>query len=45
MKHGIEVGAGVIDQDYEGELKVVLFNHGDKDFHVNEGDRIAQIVI
>ena len=45
VKHGIEVGAGVIDQDYEGELKVVLCNHGDEDFHINKGDRIAQIVI
>jgi len=45
VKHGIQVGAGVIDPDYTGEVKVVLFNHGDKDFEVEKGDRIAQLVL
>jgi dUTP pyrophosphatase len=45
VKHGIHVGAGVIDPDYTGEVKVVLFNHGDKDFEVEKGDRIAQLVL
>jgi dUTP pyrophosphatase len=45
VKHGIQVGAGVIDPDYTGEVKVVLFNHGDKDFEVKKGDRIAQLVL
>lgn len=45
VKHGIDVGAGVIDPDYTGEIKVVLFNHGDKDFEVKEGDRIAQLIL
>ena len=31
-KHGIDVGAGVVDCDYRGEVKVVLFNHNDADF-------------
>tara|TARA_B100000963_G_scaffold334823_1_gene328375 strand:- start:4976 stop:5413 length:438 start_codon:yes stop_codon:yes gene_type:complete len=35
---------GTIDSDYRGEIKVILFNHGDKDFIVNNGDRIAQMV-
>ena len=42
---GIQVGAGVIDRDYEGELKVDLFNSGNEDYTIQKGDRIAQIVI
>jgi len=45
VKKGIQVGAGVIDRDYTGEVKVVLFNHGDEDFVIKKGDRIAQLVI
>ena len=45
VKHGIQVGAGVIDPDYTGEVKVVLFNHGEKDFEVKKGDRIAQLIL
>ncbi|GAC97482.1 deoxyuridine 5'-triphosphate nucleotidohydrolase [Pseudozyma hubeiensis SY62] len=44
-KHGIDTGAGVIDEDYRGLLGVLLFNFGDEDFTVNEGDRIAQLII
>ena len=36
---------GTIDSDYRGELKVILFNHGDKEFVINNGDRIAQMVL
>mgnify|MGYP001470926726 FL=1 len=36
---------GTIDSDYRGELKVILFNNGEKDFIVNNGDRIAQMVL
>ena len=32
VKHGISTGAGVIDADYRGEVKVVLFNHSEKRF-------------
>ncbi|KAG7662420.1 DUT1 [[Candida] subhashii] len=45
VKNGISTGAGVIDADYRGEVKVVLFNHSDKDFEVKAGDRIAQLVL
>ena len=45
VRHGIQVGAGVVDPDYTGEVKVVLFNHGHADFHINKGDRIAQLVL
>tara|TARA_B100000965_G_scaffold403469_1_gene431631 strand:- start:2600 stop:3037 length:438 start_codon:yes stop_codon:yes gene_type:complete len=36
---------GTIDSDYRGEIKVILFNHGSNDFIVNNGDRIAQMVL
>src|SRR6056300_283704 len=45
VKHCINVGAGVIDPDYTGEIKVVLFNHGENDFEIKKGDRIAQLVL
>lgn len=45
VKHGISTGAGVIDADYRGEVKVVLFNHAKKDFEVKKGDRIAQLIL
>jgi dUTP pyrophosphatase len=45
VKHGIHVGAGVIDADYRGPVGVVLFNLGDKDFEIQIGDRVAQLVL
>ena len=36
---------GTIDSDYRGELKVILYNHGSKEFIVNNQDRIAQMVL
>ena len=36
---------GVIDNDYTGEIKVAMLNISDKDYTVNPGDRIAQLVI
>lgn len=36
--------AGVIDEDYRGNVGVVLFNHSDKEFAVKKGDRIAQLI-
>lgn len=44
VKKFIDVGAGVVDSDYRGNLGVLLYNHGDEDFMVNVGDRIAQII-
>ena len=44
VKHGIDVGAGVIDEDYRGNVGVVLFNHSDTDFGVHKGDRVAQLI-
>ena len=36
---------GTIDSDYRGEIKVILFNHSDKEFVVNNDERIAQMII
>ena len=36
---------GTIDSDYRGEVKVILINHSDESFVINDGDRIAQMVI
>ena len=44
-KHHLAVGAEVIDADYRGNVRVVLFNHGNLDFHVSKGDRIAQLLL
>jgi dUTP pyrophosphatase len=46
-KHGVTVlnAPGTIDEDYRGEIKVILINHGDEAFVVKSGERIAQVVI
>ena len=36
---------GTIDSDYRGEIKVIIYNHGNNDFLINNGDRIAQMVL
>lgn len=43
-KNFIDVGAGVIDLDYRGNVGVVIFNHNDCDFVIKSGDRIAQLI-
>jgi len=47
FKHGITVlnSPGTIDADYRGEIKVLLINHGQEAFEINDGERIAQMVI
>tara|TARA_B100001741_G_scaffold221733_1_gene183952 strand:+ start:159 stop:596 length:438 start_codon:yes stop_codon:yes gene_type:complete len=42
---GVLNSPGTIDSDYRGELKIILFNHGNKDFIVNNNDRVAQMVL
>lgn len=46
-KHGVSLAncVGVIDSDYRGEISVPVINHSDKDYTINAGDRIAQLVI
>ena len=41
----IDVAAGVIDPDYRGEIKIVLVNHGPRDFKVEQGARVAQLIL
>ena len=36
---------GTIDSDYRGEIKVIIFNHGNNDFIINNNDRIAQMIL
>lgn len=45
FNHGLTVLAGVLDSNYRGELKVVLFNTSDNDYQVSAGDRIAQMIV
>lgn len=44
-KKMVDVGAGVIDRSYRGEVKVLLYNTSDTEFVINVNDRIAQIVL
>jgi dUTP pyrophosphatase len=47
MNYGISVthGVGTIDSDYRGEIKIFITNHGEKDFEIKNGDRIAQGIV
>ena len=45
LKHGIDVGAGVVDADYRGNVAVLLFNFGSAEFSVALGDRVAQLIL
>ena len=44
MKHGINI-VGTIDSDYRGEINVIFFNTGHEEFAIQNGDRIAQMII
>jgi dUTP pyrophosphatase len=46
-KHNISVlnAPGTIDSDYRGEIKIILFNHGNSEFVINNKDRIAQMIL
>ena len=47
LNNGVTIlnAPGTIDSDYRGEIKVILINLGEKDFEINNGDRIAQMVV
>jgi dUTP pyrophosphatase len=46
-RHGVTVlnAPGTIDEDYRGEVQVLLVNHGDEAFTIQSGDRIAQLIV
>ena len=44
-RNGIDIGAGVIDSDYRGNVFILAINNGDKEFCVKKGMRIAQLII
>lgn len=44
LNYGIDVLAGVVDSDYTGKIKVILYNSGDRPFTISCGDKIAQII-
>ena len=47
MKNNISIlnTPGTIDSDYRGEIKIIIFNHGNTDFIIQNGDRIAQMIL
>jgi dUTP pyrophosphatase len=45
VKNNIDIGAGVVDYDYRGELFVCFINNGNSDYSINKGDRIAQAIL
>ena len=47
VKNNVSVlnSPGTIDSDYRGEIKVIIYNHGSEDFIINNGDRIAQMIL
>lgn len=47
VKYGITVlnSPGTIDSDFRGEIKILIINHGNENFRIKRGDRIAQIII
>ena len=44
LKKFIDIGAGVIDRDYTGNIGIVVFNFGNEHFEIQRGDRVAQLV-
>jgi dUTP pyrophosphatase len=45
LKHSITVNFGTIDPGYRGEIRVVMFNLGLNDYIIEQGDRIAQLIV
>ena len=45
FNYGIEVGAGIIDSNYRGEIKILLYNHSNEDIIFTKNKRIAQLII
>ena len=45
VKNCIDIGAGVINKDYRGQIRILLINHSDTEFLVQQGDRLAQLIL
>jgi len=45
VKNSIDIGAGVVDWDYRGQIFVCFINNGDSDYQIKSGDRIAQMIL
>jgi dUTP pyrophosphatase len=45
VKKGIDIGAGVIDSDYRGPVKILLLHNGKETLEIERGDRIAQLIL
>ena len=45
VKSSIDIGAGVIDWDYRGEIKICMINNSDTEFYIKPKDRIAQMIL
>jgi len=45
VKHNIDIGAGVVDSDYRGEIFVCFINSADKEYVIQRGDKIAQMIL
>ncbi|KAG6474209.1 hypothetical protein ZIOFF_068133 [Zingiber officinale] len=45
FKLGLDVGAGVVDSDYRGEIKILAFNHSDRNIYIHRGDCVAQLIL
>ena len=45
VKKSIDIGAGVVDYDYRGQIYVCFINNGDEDYVIKSGDRIAQMIL
>lgn len=44
LKHGVSTGVRVIDQDYQGDVGVIMFNHRNNEVIIKKGDRVAQLI-
>ena len=45
VKKSVDIGAGVIDRDYRGPVKILIINNGRESFHIQKYDRIAQLIL
>ena len=44
LNYFIDVGAGVVDEDFSSNICIILFNFSNEDFYISKGDRVAQLI-